>query len=134
MDNIFPNAENVTFYISTSRYSKYELQAGSIPDQVLLVTLSLNELSNLTYEELFRHRFSGLKNGTYWVSMAYSNPLGNGFSNVLEFKVAIDPEPNSKQNNEIDNPFSEIDGYPNLIFVITLGISLLWVKYHKKKV
>jgi sugar lactone lactonase YvrE len=92
LEPIVQNAQNLTFYIATTRYTALELHTGQIPTFLVAVTFSAEQFVGLTPGEINRYRFSGLENGTYYVCMAYANPLGTAFSNVLEFIVEIESE------------------------------------------
>ena len=63
LDEIVPNASNLSFYIATTRYTALELQAGEMPSFVIKVTVDASVLAGLSPGDINRHQFSGLASG-----------------------------------------------------------------------
>ncbi len=96
---IFSNAEIITFYISNTMFTSEDIENGNI------LSLSFNSsiLDEITPGMINRYHYTGLQNGTYYIAASYSNPLGRGVSNVLEITVEIDSSKPS--TNKPENPF-----------------------------
>jgi hypothetical protein len=129
LDNIVLNAENLTFYIATSRYTALELQAGQIPEFVVAVTVAAANFEGLTPGDINRRRFDNLANGTYYVCVSYANPLGVAFSNVLEFTVAVPPD-SSNPPPAANNPF-QVDGFPVVMLFGGILVAIGLVRKHR---
>jgi hypothetical protein len=135
-EGLISNAENVTFYISTTRFYKDELKNGMILSYINTTTLDVEEFNDLNPGKVNKYKFSDLQNGTYYICMSYENPLGKGYSNVIEITVAIEPEKeNSNKNTKNTAPFdipNGVDGVP-ISFLIMISMGLIGVIIIKTK-
>jgi fibronectin type 3 domain-containing protein len=131
LDNIIPNAQNLSFYISTTSFTALELRSGNLPTYILVTTIAASNFEGLSPGDINKYQFTGLQNGTYFVCVTYANPLGQGFSNVLEFSVAIesDPKGNDKSNG---NQF-KVDGFRvEMVFLSTIiSVAIVIMMRHR---
>lgn len=126
LQEAFANAETITIYISTTEFTTADIENGNIDS----ITFNATILDEITPGMINRYKFTGLINGTYYVAVSYSNPLGRAVSNVLEITVEMDE---SKGNNS-DDPFSAIDGYSGMIMASLISIiGILWISSRKRR-
>ena len=133
LDDIVPNAENLTFYIATTRFTQGELESGTIPSFVVMVTLDAALFEGLSPGDINRYQFAGLENGTYFVCVSYANPLGEAFSNVLDFTVELPPEDKPNDNAPAtESPFS-VDGFPPLMISLCAFIAIALLNRRRRQ-
>jgi hypothetical protein len=134
LNNIVPNAEYIIVYLSNAAFVQSDLDIVPLPNHIVATTINARTLDNLSPGDINKHQISNLQNGTYYVCVVYTNPLGKAYSNIKTFVVELDPTPTNTQNS---NPFavpSGIDGIPlPVLCSLSVGVIAIFIVKNKKR-